>query len=166
MPDLMEAIEKYAEYLKDAPFHYNKRALLIAIAKNESSFGVDLGPRLEPAYDINGFYFKKSYLLREQYAIYGDAVAKSYGPFQLMYIVCVELGYPMDKDPADLANFDTNTQYAVAYINRRAMRHADRVEDILDAYNSGTSRDENIPTAYIKRGMRHYEEACREYPEA
>jgi hypothetical protein len=163
---LMAAIDKWYPFLRDASFYYNKKALLVAIAKNESSFGKHLGPRLEPAYDVRGYYFRRSYLIRNQYSKFGDAVAKSYGPFQIMYPVACELGFDLDESPTLLADFDINTQYAVEYINVRAIKYADSVEDIFDAYNSGSSRDQNIPVNYVNRGMRNYEAACREFPEA
>lgn len=164
---LMNAIDKWSPFLSDSPhFHYNKKALLVAIAQNESSFGKNLGPRLEQAYDVGGYYFRRSKLIRNQYAKFGNDVAKSWGPFQLMYIVCLELGFHYDQSPSLLADFDTNTQYAVEYINVRALKNAREVKDIFDSYNSGSCRDANIPVNYIIRGMLNYDAACREFPEA
>lgn len=163
--ELMAAIDKWYHLINQPNFPLNRKALLIALAKNESSFGKNIGPRYEKAYDKGGYYFQKSPLLRMQHAKYGQDVAKSYGPFQIMYIVALELGYEFNDPPAGLADFDTNTYFAVQYINRRALRKAVGISDIFDSYNSGSCKDGNIPHAYIEKGLQRYEDAASEYPE-
>ena len=165
MQELMTCIDKWKDEIRTPAFELNKKALLIAIAQNESSFGRNCTPRLEPAYDFGGFYFRKSPILRMQYKEFGDLVARSYGPFQIMYIVATELGFGFKRHPEELQDFDINTEFAVQYINHRALRNAETVQDVFDAYNSGRSHDANVPTTYIQRGMTHYLDACEIYPE-
>lgn len=160
-----DLIASHYKKLNQPRFELNRRALLMAIAANESSMGVDVFPRLEPAYDLGGYYFKRSYLLRKQYERFGDQVARSYGPFQVMYLVAVELGFNTDRAPAELADFETNLEMAIKYLNRRAIPHADKIEDLFDAYNSGSSRDANVPEHYIQMGMGRYEAFCEAFPE-
>ena len=164
MQELMDLIDQHKDEIRTPPFPLNKKALLIALAKNESSFGKDCTPRLEPAYDFGGHYFRRSPIIRMQHRKFGNAVAKSYGPFQVMYPTAVELGYDINRPPEELGEFETNIEYAIRYINHRALRKAISVQDIFDAYNSGSSHDSIIPEGYILKGMARYQDACEEYP--
>lgn len=58
--------------------------LLAALAMNESSLGDDCGPRLEPAWDVGGEYASNPQQAANL-AQFGQAAAKSYGPWQLMF---------------------------------------------------------------------------------
>jgi hypothetical protein len=86
--------------------------------------------------------------------MYGVDAACSYGPFQIMAVNAI--GYTpkeLNEDP------EKATEATVAYINRRIFAGkypAHDLEQFADAYNSGTWRDANTPTVYIKRFKQFY----------
>ncbi len=136
-------------------------ALLLALFGNEHYNAANPGPRLETAYCPGGRYFDG-----RQWEAHGEACAKSYSNWQIMYPVARELGY--QGKPQDLDDDTTAIEYVVRYLNRRCILKSRKktggiaeLADILDAYNSGSPLDGNVPTAYIARGKRNYQEALR-----
>ena len=65
--------------------------VMLAIAAVESgggdpgAAGHNCGPRLEPAYDVNGGFWSKSPIQQHLVQQWGDAAASSYGPWQMMF---------------------------------------------------------------------------------
>ena len=155
---LPDAIREAAPglHLSELPFHVDGVALLKAIATVESSFGKHLRPRHEPAYDVGGRYYRRDKMIQKLVGLYGSAAAMSYGPFQIMYPVAVELGFNLSDPPSVLSGFRVNAQYAVRYLNVRAIPGATCLEDLFDAYNSGSHWDANIPGSYIEKAMGAY----------
>lgn len=81
--EVIAACKTYGPLLQVPP-GFEGEAVMQAIASNESSLGVNCGPRQEPAYSSGGSLAKgPQALLNEQF---GDAVAaSSYGPWQMMF---------------------------------------------------------------------------------
>lgn len=90
--------------------------LLWAIAGNESSFGVNVTPRHEPAYDIGGSLAgnPQQAALIEQF---GSAAACSYGVWQLMLA-----NAPEGTKPSDLDDLGTQALCTVGFLNSQLRR--------------------------------------------
>jgi hypothetical protein len=83
--DVLIACNENGPSLKLDPIaQLDGRGVMAAIASNESSLGLNCGPRHEPAYDVGGFLAqgKGQRLLLQQF---GQAAACSYGPWQMMF---------------------------------------------------------------------------------
>lgn len=158
-PDELTSII-YENYSKiDAP-GIDARKLLITIAKMESSFGADCRPRFEPAYYPGGLYFKKSKELQFAFEHWGALVSFSYGPFQIMWVVAHELGFPNHQPPLDLWSGHFSAPFVVKYINRSISKGATKVEQILATYNGGLGALKNPNDAvkrYVLKGLSIYQ---------
>lgn len=131
--------------------------LLWTIAGCESDFGrLALYVRHEPAYMPGGKYYAKSYDLRQMYARYGVLAASSYGAWQVMFPTARELGF--SGHPIDL-QLSESAAWAAALIRTRIIgqQNAATLEQILDAYNTGTAKDRNVPLSYITKGVAFYQ---------
>jgi hypothetical protein len=64
---------------------------MLAIAAVESGggdpreAGHNCGPRLEPAYDVNGGFWSRSQIQQHLVATWGSLAASSFGPWQMMF---------------------------------------------------------------------------------
>lgn len=126
------------------------RGLLTAIAVVESSFGVNVGPRHERAYDYGGIYQNKALL-----AAHGSFAAMSYSSWQIMFPVAFELGFK--GTPSQLRHDEIAIYWVLEYLEHRIMRKgAEKLQDVFDAYNSGSFRDNIVPQTYIANGMNAY----------
>jgi hypothetical protein len=127
--------------------------LLWALAGRESSFGRNLKPRHEPAYDLGGHYANLPAVKRglEQY---GRAFACSYGPLQIL--ACNARGFT----PAELgADPEKALSAAVAMLRLTVLRaqKAATLEQICQAWNAGHIGGRCTPG---------YEQAVRGYYQA
>ncbi len=128
-------------------------ALLKAIAYVESSYGENPFGRFEPAFYRGGRYWQKHFDILA--FLYGLNVAGSFGPFQILYFTAKRFGF--DGNPLDLQTASVSIQYVIAYINEIIEKRGARsVEEIADAYNSGSFRDKYVPKEYIKKFMEAY----------
>ena len=134
--------------------HVDGARLLWAISGNESSFGANCKPRHEPAYDVDGLYYKRSQLVRNLVRQFGSDGACSYGPWQLMLCNAHHSPAELRSDPA------VACEDAVHYIRFYVLgfRKARTLAEILDTYNTGNWReqDEDAPTKYMRDGMNYY----------
>jgi len=132
-------------------------SVLLTISGLESTFGQQrLFARLEAGYAKGGHYYLRSPEVRKLWATYGCLAACSYGAFQLMFVTATELGF--DGHPVDLQTDTTCAYWAAQLISRRIIKAqgATTLAQVLDGYNSGSSRDENVPEAYIAKGISLY----------
>lgn len=90
--------------------------LLWALSGNESSFGKNVSPRHEPAFDIGGAY-SKSGNMRVLLEEYGSAAACSYGPWQVL------LTNAATFSPSDLSDITTAAQASVSFLNSLLRRY-------------------------------------------
>ena len=128
--------------------------LMWAIAGCESSFGANAAPRHEPAYDVGGRYAdnpQQAKLLRE----FGSNAACSYGPWQEMLV-----NVQPPASPEEMLRVNRCAMAHVGYLNTRILKaqHAQTVEEIAAAYNSGKWMWEQEPV-----GVQRYAAECRQY---
>lgn len=158
---LRQLIQKHASKLNLQNSNVDPAVLLAALAFCESSFGKNTTPRVEPAYLPGGRYFQAKHV-QQAYKKYGQAAAASYGPWQVLYITALELGFT--GSPQELAEPETNLEYAIKYINQRILRRgAKTVAQIADGYNSGNFNDSNVPHSYIRKLVRAYNGIARDW---
>lgn len=159
---IADLCRQFADKLYDLPpnggpynFHEppDKAKVLWAFAGIESNFGQRMTPNQEDGYDWGGCYANKRLLVR-----WGSWAACSYGAFQIMYPVALELGFK--GSPLDLCVPSANIDIAIKYLNNRVIGHpihpAKKITDLPDAYNSGNHFDRNVPEAYIKKWVKCY----------
>lgn len=132
---IYKMVNEKAHLLK-LPFAHDPKKLLLAFAEIESSVG-QFNFRYEPAYGLNGLYFRRSQILRKKYDEYGPLVAMSYGPWQIMYIVAVEAGFA--GHPLELASGFVSLPYVIEKMNRDAKRGGTSVQLLASCYNGGNS---------------------------
>jgi len=158
----------------------NRERLLAALCMQESTGWKDRRPNYEPAFYLGGKFANAPLVNHWQTGVedalheaIGKLVASSFGPWQLMFPVAVELGF--SGHPFELADPYVNIEYAIRYINTRcldkglkglaaggdetgdgAVTEDDLVLQIADAFNSGTHLDRFKPVDYMKRVLAHY----------
>lgn len=122
--------------------------LLWALAGNESSFGWNIKPRTEPAFEPGGRYFDKE--MEQLWAQFGREAAASHGIFQIMLINAPGFTPIEFRD-----NLTANFSAVIGYIRRRIFPEGQpqkwpkAYSEFADAYNSGNFRDKNVPLRYI-----------------
>lgn len=141
--------------------------LLRAIRQVETS-GAPTGLRFEPAYMPRGYRLplqgrelvgtgrSMSAVAEQRWVRWGPWSSASYGPWQILYHTAADLGYT--DHPCDLLH--ASESWVCALLRRIARQGARTLAEIGDAWNSGNFRDQNVPTEYIARLTRAYEEAA------
>lgn len=125
---------KYGPQLKVA-HDLNGARVMLAIAKNESSCGLDCGPRHEPRYDVRGAIWASSQLQQMLVDQYGSDAAMSYGPWQMMFI-----NFKRGLDPRVLrVDLNTLSLEFVRFFNSFVIqiRKAQTLEQIGQVWNFG-----------------------------
>lgn len=149
--DVLAACTKYGPLLHlssalDGP------SVMEAIAMNESSMGVNCGPRHEPAYDTGGRYCvgRQAQLV----TAFGSAAAASYGPWQMMF-----QNFMNSRTPAQLLiDLDACAQDFVTFFNDYVVgvRHAVTISDIGQVWNSGhIARPPAVPSPNVMTYVDH-----------
>jgi len=170
LPDAIESVEDTkkrlealiecnAQYITTPKFPCDKVSILKTIAVCESSFGVMNHSRFEPAYFTGGFYYEKSEVVRDLVEKFGKSAACSYSSFQILFVTACELGF--HGTPEELGNDDIAIFWVMKFINKRIIhKNPEKIEDIFDAYNSGSFRDKNVPLGYVSKAMYFYSLYC------
>lgn len=133
-------------------------SILLTIAGLESTFGQQrLFARMEAGYAKGGHYYLRSHEVQQLWATYGCLAACSYGTFQIMFVTARELGFL--GHPVDLQADPISAYWAAQLISRRIIKAqgATTLAQVLDGYNSGSSKDGNIPAEYINKGISLYQ---------
>jgi len=153
-PSLVELIKEKAPVLQaQLRFECDAASLLCAIAEVESAFGKYNLPKHENSYDHGGRWFN-----RLLWTKWGAWAACSYSSFQIMFPVAVELGFT--GSPMELADDRVAIDWVIKYIEKRILRYMPtRIDQIADAYNSGSFRDYIIPYDYINKFLPAYKAA-------
>lgn len=136
-------------------------ALLKALALVESSGGkhrnaIRAEPHLRPA--VRRVH-------KEAYRKWGDKLICSYGPFQMLGTVALELG--MEMPPERLENDEVAIYWTIQYLNKKVNHRRHRfiatlsseeaqVKAIADLYNSGSAADDNRPLGYMDKLWKYY----------
>lgn len=154
---LTEAIEKSSCKMLKVD-GVDAKAILWAIAGNETLFGCYRKfVRQEAAFLPDGKFYKNSDVLQNEYKKYGVLASSSIGTWQIMYISAYEIGYRLH--PIFLQVNSIAVEWVVSFINKRILsRGATIIDEIFDAYNSGSFKDKFIPAQYIGKGKFHYTE--------
>lgn len=163
-PELVKTIKKNATNLTfpevfvvdDTLEPVDPQIFLAAFSLNESSGGYDKKACFEKAYAPGGKYCTgKQYELWNEY---GNRASCSYSSFQLMFICFYEMGFA--PTPLQAGNDEYALPVVVKFFNKRVLK---RTLNFLcqagDAYNSGNTRDNNVPEEYIKKLLKHYHKA-------
>lgn len=145
---IAEAIYKYAPELH-VPLGMNAVAILQALVTQE----ITDPDRLEASKHENSYCYGGQYRTSKMKAAewrWGCAVHCSWSPFQIMYATAFRHGYT--GDPVGLRDPMVAAEYVVKELNRAVFdKFADEtIEDVFDAWNSGTARDKIDPVAYKK----------------
>ncbi len=155
-------------------------ALLHAIAMLETSGGRNNYPRIERSYMPEGYAvtiqgrivtgtgtnFRNAVPKRWDYWLHPDrqlhlAASASWGVLQLMYHTAADRGFK--GPPLDLAAPKVCLEYGEKQLVWLARyRGCVTPRDFLDAWNTGSPRDKNVPTRYIDEGLEHYAKALKE----
>lgn len=144
----------------------NRDVLLDAIRSVETSAAQLGGLRFEGAFIPLGLTFAvQGQLVRgtgacvnaivaERWSRYGVRTAASYGPWQMLYHTAADLGY--DDEPEGLYSESTARVWADRLLSRIFAQGAETVEQVADAWNSGSFRDGIVPHEYIARVAAEY----------
>lgn len=109
-------------------------AIAEAVKQVESSGGTNIGPRYEPGFQRRYLQGKPRWeALAKQYG--WQAVSSSYGPWQIMFPVAVELGFT--GSPQQLADPVVNRQYFDKKFQRDYQATGGHLEKSLLRYNGG-----------------------------
>jgi hypothetical protein len=118
------------------------KALLGALAENESAFDRGDAPRFEPSYYYGSRKYEQSKELRDAIARQGALAACSWGPFQIMAMNALRLGYPLEEPLYGLWHVDVSLPYVVKLVQEILTKQKPpSPDDFADAYNSGNWRD-------------------------
>jgi hypothetical protein len=128
-------------------FGCDKIGILTALSGVETSSGKDNVPRFESVFAPGGKYFNKE--MEKLYRLYGAYASCSYGPWQIMAVKAAELGY--EGHPMRLWDGRVSGPLVVRNLNRIFKSGAKTLEEILDAYNTGSFRVGEPPKAYIAK---------------
>lgn len=134
-------------------------ALLDAIRYVETAGGN--WPRLEPAWMPEGAVVwaqgrrvvgtgrQLTEIALARWHQWGPQAAASWGPWQLLYHTAADLGY--DWPPFLLHDEDVSYRWVLKRLAQITERGAATLEEIADAWNSGTHRDGIVPETYIQK---------------
>jgi hypothetical protein len=145
---LANAIAMYAPDLHVPPT-IDAVAILRAIAQHElRRIGRWRASLHELSYCYKGKYHTPA--MERHDFLWGCAAHSSWGPWQIMFPTALLRGY--EGDPVALRDPVVSGHYVVKHLNARVFdRFSDEtVEDVADAWNSGTARDSIDPVDYKK----------------
>jgi hypothetical protein len=166
---MLRLITRQAHRLLLKPeWQLNHVKVMATIAMLESNGGRNNMPRQEASFFDGGKYANPETLgrwARSNTHLANESIRAlsscSWGPWQVMYPVAVELGYK--APPWALWRPESSLLMAIIYLNKRTIPEipldttAERaLEMLLDGYNSGSARDDYVPAEYIKRGKAYY----------
>ena len=139
------------------------RALLGALAENESAFDELKAPRFEGSYYYGSAKYKaqtpQGQVLREAIKLQGALAACSWGPWQIMALNAMRFGYPLRAPLYNLWNPDVSGPYvAKLVVEILTQQRPPNPAEFGDAYNSGNWRDPMTPAVqqYEERFARHF----------
>lgn len=133
--------------------------LLLTLAGLESDFGrLKDFVRMEKAYAPGGKYYNDSDVVRALWKKWGCLAASSYGTFQMMFVTAREIGFT--EHPIELQKDTVCAYWATQLITQRFIKRfkASTLPELLDCYNSGYHKDAYLPSLYIEKGIRIYDD--------
>jgi hypothetical protein len=150
---IASACRQYGPTVAPLPPGIDGTQLLFAMTGNESSFGANVTPRHEPAFDVGGVY-GKSPQMQALLAKFGSAAACSYGPLQLLFC-----NTPAGAKPSDFNDLNTAFGYSVAFLNKLLTRFRPQtLGDIGSCWNGGHIQNPYSPAVqvYVNRLTANY----------
>jgi len=133
--------------------------ILTALAMNESDMGINKRPRFEKSYCVGSTMYQNDKDLRNNYNLWGAWACCSYSSFQIMFQTAWELGYR--GTPANLWDDSVAIVYVIRLLNHRILSKitscVNFLENVADAYNSGTFTDSIVPQDYIDKFVANYQ---------
>lgn len=125
------ACAQYGPQVAPLPDGIDGAQLLWAMSGNESSFGANVTPRHEAAFDVGGIY-GASEQMAPLLALYGAAAACSYGPWQIMFCNVPE------ATPGSFDDLNFCAIASVAFLNKQLARFEPQtLGDIGSIWNAG-----------------------------
>lgn len=125
----------------------NREALRRAVAEIESSNGVNIGPRYEPAFYAK---YKKKGMMPKLIMKFGKKPpASSYGKYQIMLVVAWEYGFEFTPD--ELADETNNTTVYNAIAEKIISKVGDDevyIKDFGKRYNGSAAYGEKLKEMY------------------
>lgn len=134
-------------------FGLDKFGILMSLSGVETDFAKINRPKHEAAYAPGGAYFK-NVQLSGLYKIAGAAASCSWGPWQLMAVKALELGF--EGHPADLHSGRISGPFVVMLLNKIVQDGATTMDQLCDAYNTGSFRVGEPPKEYIAKFWNYY----------
>lgn len=155
---IADACRKYGN-LVGLPEGISGPQLLWAISGNESSFGANVTPRHEPAFDVGGIYGDGP-VMEPLLARFGSAAACSYGPWQIMFS-----NASPDATPDGFADLDNAALWTIPFLQRRILHFGpESLAEIGEIWNGGHPMPLPPPpvAAYVRNLMANYSVAMPE----
>ncbi len=153
--EIGDACISNGNFLSNLPNDVTGSQLLWGLAGVESSFGKNLGPRHEPAFDVGGSFYKSSNLQQQLVSQYGSAAACSYGPWQIMFS-----NAPFTYKPKDLEDLGKVTSATVLFLNSVLRRFKPKnLGEIGQCWNGGHIFHGEIPSQiqnYVEKLAMYY----------
>lgn len=154
---VLAACKQYGTQLNVDPSLDGPR-LMWAIAGNESSYGVNCGPRHEPAYDVGGSIYKNNTTQQKLVDDFGAPAACSYGPWQMMFI-----NFAGSNPGQLLSDLDRCAREFVRFFNVYVvgLRKAVTLSDVGQVWNAGHVSDTPSPGVlrYVQSLQHNYDNA-------
>lgn len=138
--EIISLIKQYAPSLA-IPFGEDAKSFLYALCGVESSFGENSVLRYEYAYGPGGIYYSRSKELKFQYSKYGALASCSYGPWQILFINTLQLGY--QGHPLSLWDGAISLPFVIKYLNQAKGNGANSIELLAASYNGGLGAIKN-----------------------
>lgn len=153
-----KSIKPQHHHVSQVEKQINLEKLMAAIKQVESSGGLNKNSRYEIG--IKNSLLKRYNVLNlnvknaiDKYGV--EAVATSYGPWQILASTAYDLGYV--GSPIDLSNENVSKKWAIKYINNIInSSKTNNVQDVISAYNAGLGNIGHNPE-YIQKVLKYYE---------
>lgn len=133
----------------------NLSKLLWALNMVEGSGKDKVKNRHEPGFYRRYLRGKKEWSEREK-QFGAEAIASSYGPWQIMYPTAVQYGFK--GKPADLADPKVSLPYVQKHLARLEKKFGGNIEKIVSAYNAGEGGVGTNPD-YTEKALKFYKQA-------
>ena len=122
------------------------KALLGALAENESAFDRGDAPRFEPSYYYGSKKYLSNQVLQGAVRAQGALAACSWGPYQIMAYNAIRFGYPLTEPLYGLWHVEVSAPYVVQLVEEILTDQKPQTpEQFADSYNSGNYRDTITP---------------------
>jgi len=151
--DVIAACHEYSPNLK-VPSELDPFKVMLAIAAVESggadpSFaGHDCGPRFEPAYYKDGYFYKRSQKVQDLVEKFDRDGASSFGPWQMMFC-----NFSSSRTPEDLLiNLDFCAEDFVTWFNSYVIhQNPVSLEEIGQIWNAGHKTPDSPYTIKLQK---------------